>query len=601
MNAEPARRPVRIANCSGFYGDRLSAAREMVDGGPIDFLTGDYLAELTMLILHKSRAKGGKGYARSFLGQMHDVLKDCAERNIKVVTNAGGLDPAGLAEDLRKLAETLHVDVKIAHVEGDDILARLGEIRAAGQDLAHLDTGRPFEESMEPVSANAYLGAWGIVAALAAGADIVVCGRVTDASLVVGPAAWWHGWRPRDWDALAGAVAAGHVIECGPQATGGNYSFLDEIPDARPPGFPIAEVAADGSATITKHRGTGGAVTVGTVTAQLLYEIGPPAYVNPDVTAHFDTLRLTRTGPDRVLISGTRGTTGPHTLKVCLNYRGGYRNSVTLGITGLDIEEKAARVEAQLFQILGGKARFAEVHVRLQRSDQPAAKARTSEEATAYLHITVKDRDPDMVGREFTAAVIELAVASYAGFHPTSSAGRASEYGVYWPTLIQDRHVTHSAVLTDGRRVVIESFREPMGLPLHAVVSDEPARFTADGSGTRRGALGTVCGARSGDKGGNANVGVWTRDDRSYAWLREYLTAEGLKELIPEAADLDVRRYALPNVRALNFVLVGLLGEGVASSARADPQAKGLGEFLRSRQVDLPVEFLNREPRLNPG
>src|ERR1700712_1700748 len=267
-------RPIRTGNCSGFYGDRLSAAREMLDGGPIDVLCGDYLAELTMLILAKAQAKDpDAGYAKTFLTQMRDVLDDCVARGVKVVANAGGLNPAGLAAALSELG----TGARVAYVEGDDLRGSLDAITPAVVG--------------KPVSANAYLGAWGIAEALAAGADVVVTGRVTDASLVVGPAAWWHGWDRSDWDALAGAVVAGHVIECGPQATGGNYPFLDQILDRRYPGFPIAEVAADGSSVITKHPGTGGLVSVGTITAQLLYEIAEPAYLNPDVVSHFDTTR----------------------------------------------------------------------------------------------------------------------------------------------------------------------------------------------------------------------------------------------------------------------------------------------------------------------
>ncbi len=378
---------------------------------------------------------------------------------------------------------------------------------------------------------------------------------MTDASLVVGPAAWWHGWARDDWNALAGAVAAGHVVECGPQCTGGNYSFLEELPDARVPGFPIAEVAADGSAVITKHPGTGGVVSVGTVTAQLLYEIASPAYANPDVTTFFDTLHVTQQGPDRVLISGAKGITGPHLLKVALNYRGGYRNSVTLGIPGLDVEAKAALAEAQLFEALGGRDRFASVDVRLQRSDKPAEQARTSEEATAYLHVTVKDADPDKVGRSFTGAVIGLALASYSGFHPTAPPTKEVEYGVYWPTLIQDRHVTHTAVLPDGERVVVRAVRHPMGDPQHSAAPPMSERFTSDGM-TRLAPLGSVCGARSGDKGGNANVGVWTRTDRAYAWLSQTLDVDLLRKLIPEAAELDVQRYEPPRRRR------GVLGPG---------------------------------------
>ncbi len=385
------RRPVRIANCSGFYGDRASAAREMVEGGPIDVLTGDYLAELTMLILWKARQKDpAAGYARTFLGQFEEVIGTCLDRGITIVVNAGGLNPAGLAARLREIAARLGLAPKIAHVEGDDLLGRLGELTEAGHALAHAETGEPLAKAgVTPVTANAYLGGWGIAAALRAGADVVVCPRVTDASLVVGPAAAWHGWGPGDLDELAGAVVAGHVIECGPQATGGNYPFPDELPDWRYPGFPIAEVAADGSSVITKHPGTGGLVSAGTVTAQLLYELAEPEYANPDVIARFDTIRLDADGPDRVRISGTRGRPPPEQLKVALNYLGGYRNTMTMVLTGLDIEEKAARAEAMLFDLLGGRERFAEVDVRLIRTDRPDAP--TNEQATAQLRITVFD------------------------------------------------------------------------------------------------------------------------------------------------------------------------------------------------------------------
>jgi len=589
---------VRIANCSGFYGDRAEAAREMVEGGPIDVLTGDYLAELTMLILWKARQKDpGAGYARTFLAQFEHVIGSCLDRGITIVVNAGGLNPAGLADRLRDVAARLGLAPKIAHVEGDDLLGRLGELTDAGHALAHADTGEPLAKAgVTPVTANAYLGGWGIAAALRAGADVVVCPRVTDASLVVGPAAAWHGWGPGDLDALAGAVVAGHVIECGPQATGGNYPFPAELPDVRYPGFPIAEVAPDGSSVITKHPGTGGLVSVGTVTAQLLYEIAGPAYANPDVVAHFDTMRLDADGPDRVRISGTRGSTPPEDLKVALNYLGGYRNTMTMVLTGLDIEEKAARAQAMLFGLLGGKQRFAETDVRLIRTDRPDAP--TNEQATAQLRITVMDPDPGKVGRSFSGAAIELALASYAGFHTTTPPTPETAYGVYWPTFVPATEVQHVAVLPDGTRQVI-----PPPAVSAAVQPDEPAPArvalsstdrdpASPADPTRRAPLGLICGARSGDKGGNANVGLWARRPEAYEWLRDHLDVARLRELLPEAADLEVRRYELPNLHALNFVVVGLLGLGVAASTRPDPQAKGLGEYLRSRYTDVPVRLL---------
>ena len=597
MTAEPGsggvRRPVRIANSSGFYGDRAAAAREMVEGGPIDVLTGDYLAELTMLILWKAQQKDpSAGYARTVLAQLEHVLGTCLDRRIKIVNNAGGLNPAGLAREFAALAGRLGLHPRIAYVTGDDLLPRLENLLSNGEALANLDTGQPLGEAAgKPVTANAYLGGWGITEALGAGADIVVCPRVTDASLVTGPAAWWHGWRREDFDQLAGAVVAGHVIECGPQATGGNYSFLEEIADRRYPGFPIAEVAADGSSVITKHPDTGGLVSPGTVTAQLLYEIAEPGYANPDVVAHFDTITLGQDGPDRVRISGTRGSPPPATAKVAINFLGGYRNTMTLVLTGLDIEEKAAWAEQELFGILGGREQFADADVRLLRFDRPDAP--TNEQATAHLRITVKDPDPRKVGRRFSNATMELALGGYAGFHTTTPPAPESAYGVYWPALVPAAGVPHAVVLPDGTTVPIPPTAPGLAAPALAARGPAVRRPAVSGPAVEA-PLGRICAARSGDKGGNANVGVWTRDPAAYPWLRGFLTVERLRALLPECARLDVRRFELPNLNALNFVIIGLLGEGVASSTRPDPQAKGLGEYLRSRTAEIPAALLAR-------
>jgi len=582
------REPIRIANCSGFYGDRLAAAREMVEGGPIDVLTGDYLAELTMLILWKARQKDpDAGFARTFLTQLEEVLGTCLDRGIKVVSNAGGLNPAGLSTQIGALAERLGLHPQVAYVHGDDLLPRVPQLLADGVDLAHLDTGQRLADAgVDPVSANAYLGGWGITEALTAGADVVVTGRVTDASVVVGPAAWWHGWSRTDWDALAGAVAAGHVIECGPQACGGNYAFLDEVVDRRYPGFPIAEVAADGSSVITKHADTGGLVSVGTVTAQLLYEIDSPVYANPDVVADFGTCELTQQAPDRVLIAGTRGSAPPDRLKVALNHLGGYRNTMTLVLTGLDVEEKAAWATDELFGILGGRDSFAGTDVQLLRFD--TADSPLNAHATAHLRVTVKDADRRKVGRRFSDATMQLALGGYAGFHTTTPPSAESAYGVYWPALVPRDLVEHVVVLPDGTSRLVD--HSPCG-PVPAPVSAAVPAWDDDGP-TERVPLGRLVGARSGDKGGNANVGLWARDDETWAWLAATMTVERFRELLPEAADLAVRRWELPHLRALNLVVVGLLGEGVASATRPDPQAKGLGEYLRSRTLEVPVRLL---------
>ena len=560
---------VRIGNCSGFYGDRLGAMREMLTGGELDYLTGDYLAELTMLILARDRAKApDRGYAKTFLTQLEECLGLAHDRGVRIVANAGGLNPAGLAAAVRSLAERLGVGVAVAHIEGDDLLPRAAELGLGN-----------------PLAANAYLGAWGIVDCLNRGADVVVTGRVTDASVLVGPAAAHFGWGRTDYDQLAGAVAAGHIIECGAQATGGNYAFFTDINDLTHPGFPLAEVHADGSAVITKHPGTGGAVSVGTVTAQMLYEITGARYPNPDVTLRVDTIELSADGPDRVRVGGVRGEPPPPTLKVSLNTIGGFRNSMTFVLTGLDIEAKAHLVRRQLETGLTVKP--AELEWTLARTDHPDAD--TEETASALLRCVVRDPDPANVGRQFSSAAVELALASYPGFHPTTPPGDGQVYGVFTAGFVPAGEVRHVAVHADGSRTDIA----PAGETLAASAADAPALPEPFPDGpTRRVPLGVIAGARSGDKGGSANIGLWVRTDDEWRWLSHALSSARLRELLPETEDLTITRHLLPNLKAVNFVIEGILGEGVAYQARFDPQAKGLGEWLRGRYVDVPEALL---------
>ena len=592
---------VRIGNASGFYGDRESAVRELLTGGDLDYLTGDYLAELTMLILAMDRLKDpGRGYARSFLRQMEEGLGLALDAGVKVVVNAGGLNPAGLATAVRELADRLGLTASVAHVEGDDLSARADELGLTGPGGA------------APLAANAYLGAWGIVAALGSGADVVVTGRVTDASLVVGPAAHHFGWGPGDLDALAGAVAAGHVVECGTQATGGNFAGFTALPvgtDLTRPGFPIAEVYADGSSVITKHAGTGGAVTVDTVTAQLLYEIGGARYAGPDVTTRFDTVTLTQEGPDRVRLSGTVGEPPPPTLKVGVNALGGHRNEVVFVLTGLDIEAKAELVQHQMAAAGYGPsspgattaaatgaatATDEPVQVRwtLARTDHPDAAS--EQEASALLHCVVRSADSDAVGRRFSNAAIELALASYPGFHVTAPPSNGSAYGVFTAVHVDAASVPHRVVAADGTVTEIAPPAPDFCQMLEPVPEPElpPAPAAVAASPLVRRPLGVLALARSGDKGGSANLGVWVHTDEAFAWLVHLLTVDRFRDLVPEAADLPVERHVLPNLRAVNFVVEGILGQGVSSNARFDPQAKALGEWLRSRIVDVPTVLL---------
>jgi hypothetical protein len=600
---------LRVGNCSGFYGDRLAAMREMLTGGELDVLTGDYLAELTMLILGRDRiADPAAGYARTFLAQLRDCLRIALDRGVRIVTNAGGANPGGLVAAIREL----HPEPRIALVRGDDLTERAGALGLGS-----------------PLGAHAYLGAFGIARALAAGADIVVTGRVTDASLLIGPAIAHFGWGRTDFDALAGATVAGHVLECGTQATGGNYPFFTEIDDLVRPGFPVAEIRRDGSSVITKHPGTGGAVTVGTVTAQLVYEVDDARYAGPDVTTRLDTVSLRQAGPDRVEITGVRGEAPPPDVKVGCTAIGGYRNEMTVVLTGLDIEAKAELFRRQFTAARGTEP--AEVTWTLARLDTPDAP--TQQQASALLTVVARDPDEKVAGRAFAAAAVEVALASYPGLFATAPPGRAHPYGVFTAGYVPQAVPAHEVVFHDGTAERIDP--PPLTRPLTPLPGPEPApgqpgptrrlplgtpgseaalrdpgptrrlplgtpgseAALRDPGPTRRLPLGTLAGARSGDKGGNANVGLWVREDAAYPWLAALITEDTVRDLLPEAAALPVRVTRLPAIRAVNVVIEGLLGKGVAYHARFDPQAKGLGEWLRSRHVDIPESLLDKEER----
>ncbi len=571
----------RIGNCSGFYGDRLTAMREMLEGGELDYLTGDYLAELTMLILGKDQLKDPTlGYARTFVAQVADTLALALDNDVRIVANAGGLNPAGLAAKLTEVSSALGLSPKIAWVDGDNLAPRAAEL-GLGNAL----------------TANAYLGAFGIARALDAGADIVVTGRVTDASVVVGPAIAHHGWSPTSYDELAGAVVAGHIIECGTQATGGNFSgFLDLPRDATPLGFPLAEVSADGSFVVTKHAGTGGRVCVDTVTAQLVYEIQSTRYLGPDVTTDLTSIQLAEDGPDRVRISGVRGTPPPEQLKVCVNELGGFRNQMEFVLTGLDLDDKADWLRTQLDARL---ASTPPASVTWSMGARPHVDADTEEGASCLLRVTVKDPSADPVGKAFTAAAVELALASYPGFTLTAPPGRGTPYGIYRPAYVDRSEVTETVHLPDG---TTETIPAP---PVEQVDSAAPAQPVAGAPSppaadapTTNVPLGTFVHARSGDKGGDANIGLWvggepgSERDARIGWLLHLITPDAVRGLLPEAADLDVEVHSLPNLGGVNILVRGLLGDGVAASTRFDPQAKGVGEWLRSRYVHIPEEIL---------
>ena len=525
----PAGRPgvLRVANCSGFFGDRAHAAREMVEGGPIDVLTGDWLAELTMYILHKTRERSG-GYARTFLRELEEVLPACVERGISVVANAGGLQPGGAGGRRGGVGPAPGTRPARGLGLGRRHHAHLATLRAQGEEFVNLDTGERLPAGATVVTANAYLRARPIADALAAGAQVVVTGRVTDAALVVGPALHAFGWSDSDLDAIAGAVVAGHVIECGAQCCGGNYAFFEDVPGRERIGFPLAEVHADGSSVITKHPGTGGMVTVGTVTAQLLYEIGGPRYLSPDAVARFDSIGLSQEGPDRVRIGPVRGEAPPATLKVTANLDAGWRNAMTLALTGAQVAEKARFAAAAVWAgVPGGPAGFAETAEDLSGD--------LTGDGMAYLRLAVRGDDQHAVGRAFSGAVVETSLSSYPGTFFTSAPSGAQGVARYWPTTVRAAAVT-PRIECDGRSVTPTPLGDlRSGAAARAAGEEDAARDPGGETGDRVAVpLWVLVGARSGDKGGDANVGVWADDDAVADWLQRGFSVEAFKAVLPE-------------------------------------------------------------------
>ena len=582
---------IKIANCSGYYGDKLSAARELVEGGPIDVLTGDYLAELTMAILYGQKLQRGddKGYVGTFLKQIKEVAATCKEKNIKIVSNAGGLNPKSMASEIEKILHELSIDLKVAYIDGDDLMPRISQLNKKGEKFLNIDKKISLDASKyDPLTANAYLGAWGIKEALDNDADIVVCPRVTDAAVVIGPAAWKFNWKRDDYDCLAGALAAGHIIECGCQATGGNYAFFKEVPSFNNVGYPIAEIQEDGNFYITKHPGTGGLVSTGTVTAQLLYEISSPAYINPDVIAHFDTLKIEDIEKDRVYVSGCRGSSPPKEHKVCINLSGGYRNGMEIILTGLDIEDKAKVFIDTLFESVGGRDQFDDVSIQLHRTDKDDAK--TNEEAMASLEISVKSIDPNLVGRLFSAKIIELALANIPGFFAQKGGKSSGPVIVYWPTLVSSKHI-EEIVHIDGKSIKVLPTSQ-LGLEDIYYQKELIKLEKVDLKDQVEIYFGDIYGTRSGDKGGCANLGVWAKNSYAFSFLHEFLTIEKLKELLPDLDDFQIERYELSNINSLNFYINEILEDGVSSNNRKDGQAKSLGEYLRAKKIKVPQSII---------
>lgn len=585
-----------IANCGGFWGDDPSAARRQVAGGPVDYLVMDYLAEVTMAILQKQRArKPEAGWATDFLAQLRDVLPTCVERGVKIISNAGGVNPLACRDAVEKLARELGIAdrVKVGVVLGDDLHGRLDELLASGEPLAHMDTGRPLSDVRTSVlSANAYLGAAPIVEALRLGANVVVAGRVTDTAVTLAPMIHEFWWRTDDWDRLAAGVIAGHIIECGTQCTGGNFTDWEKVPTYRNLGFPLVEAHADGTFVVTKHPGTGGLVSVHTVSEQLVYEMGTPAYVSPDCIARFDSIRLEQVGPDRVKVSGARGAPAPERLKVSVSFAQGYRAFGRLLISGPDALRKAKRVADAFWESAGGADSYDAAVTQVVGWDASHPPLAAREPGEVLLQVGVRDASEEKINTRFGPQLVPRVLGTVPGITYLADQGRprASDVVGYWPALVDRRHVPTKVVVGAVERdVAFLDLRGARAAPFTPPVVDAVPRLR----GTRtRVPLARLCLARSGDKGDTANIGVIARTPDVYAWMQRNLTTEFVKERFGGVCRGAVERHEVPNLLAMNFLLHESLGGGGTLSLLVDAQGKTYAQFLLAAEVVVDAGLL---------
>ncbi|KAE8340532.1 hypothetical protein BDV24DRAFT_151888 [Aspergillus arachidicola] len=599
------KRPIRIGNVSGATGDHPQAMLRMARHGNVDVIVGDWLSEMNIAWNAITKSQDPDlGYEPGFLAQLSDCLDIVVEKDIKVVTNAGALNTSSLMQKVCALCkERGHSQVIVASVLGDDISEPIQREEPGFQDLHHLDHDdwKLKDWPLKPHCAVAYIGAWGIVEALNAGADIVICGRVTDASPVIGAAAWWYRWQRDAWDELAGALVAGHLIECGPYVTGANFSgFKPLLPNLVDLSFPIAEISPDGSCIITKCEVYGGAVTKFNTIAQLLYELQGELYLNPDVAADLRNVFIDEVGPDRVRVCGAIGQPPPPTTKAMIAAPGGYQAEAIFYINGLDVNEKAEMLRNQLDHALCGH-NFCKLSIELYGSS--VINPSSQQAGIVFLRVFAQARNmEDILAERFKTLIYALRMQSYPGYHMNLDFRMmdAKPFMEIFPAVIPLDLIHHRITLSNGIQQDAPSAPTTRRYPIQrpSYETKDPVPLTQFGA-TEATPLGSIVHARSGDKGDNFNVGFFVRNSDEYPWLQSFLTVDRFKELLGEdwpkrENEPHVERCEFTNLLAVHFRVLDFLDGGIASSSRIDGLGKGIGEYLRSRVVDVPKKFLER-------
>ncbi|CAO2658025.1 Nn.00g072850.m01.CDS01 [Neocucurbitaria sp. VM-36] len=636
------KRPVRIANCSGYKADPGYHMRYQAELGDVDFITGDYLAEVNIAENAQAHAAGNHpGWEKTAWDGIEQTVDLLSEKKIKVIVNGGAHNPKGLAEKVQELVTSKGYNLKVAYVLGDNLFEEMKDIREKGLP-PHLDSDNSevtvadhaldlVEKGDKPiVSANAYLGAREIVKGLEQGADIVIAGRVADASPVIGAAWYWHSWHDTDYDELAGALIAGHLIECSGYVTGSNFAGFYEYPldDLYDITFGIAEVESDGTCVITKHDAKNGFVTEDTVKCQFLYELQGNIYLNSDVKAILDNVQVKAEGHNRIRLWGIKGAPPPPTTKLAIFYQAGYQSEIVVNATGYGTQEKFELWERMIKFGLKRQGLLDQFDIlEFQRIGVPEHNPRSQLRSTSYCRIFAEASDAN-ANLGLASLLGEFAMQHYSGFHSTADHRTAvpKPYISYFPAIYPQSSLTTSIN-------ILEPTKSPNSPQSNSIRTTPPPKFeelakrqsyeTSNPVSlislgpTTRARLGDIVLARSGDKGGNANIGFFipTALPSSYPpssplyteawdWLRTFLTISKIKHMFGESWSdkFHVERVEFPKIYAVHFVVYGVLGRGVSGSSRLDSFAKGMGDWLRDVVVDVPVKFIDgRQRRAHAG
>lgn len=592
---------IRIANAGGFWGDDLGVLRRQLEGGEVDYISSDFLAEVTMSILRKQQLKNeALGYVTDFVDQIVDVADLMKSKGVRMITNAGGINPIACARKILSELEKKGISLKIAVVDGDNIVDRIDEFYPAKANFKNMDSGDDFDSIIKNIqSANVYLGVPPLLKALESGADLILAGRVTDTSVTMAPMIYELGWELNDWDKLAAGLVAGHIIECGAQSTGGNFTDWQKVERWDNMGYPVVEMNQNGDFTVYKHENTGGLISVDTIREQLVYEMGnPDQYISPDVVADFTQLKLEELEDNRVLVSGAKGYPSTPYLKVSMAYEDGYKATSSIVISGGRVLNKAQEFEKIFWDRLDTDflkkntefVGYNACHQHLAEHIDPNE---------ILLRLSVYDTDVDKI-RDFSMSIAPLILSGPPGVAVTGGRARMQQVITYWPTLVPKECITSNVHVLNEKGEVIESTEIGSVLgyeeELQALESVEHTEYVDPSWEDDRlitVALRDICLGRSGDKGDTVNIGVLARSEEIYQYLKHDLTAEKLSEMFFGMVKGRIHRYEIDNLLALNFLLEESLDGGGTKSLMIDAQGKTFATALLNQEIMIPEKLLS--------